>query len=148
MRLSLKKWAESEFKTDSQLNLIPTLFVKLRCEGHDFTDTSGTPAKSAAPLSKDPNVVSSQKEQDDIALAIELSLKEKGGRSASPKQASSTAINTPYVSFGFYPPLMRFTYQISPSPVGHLPIDERFRFVGASRRQAGGSAQSARAVRL
>lgn len=98
MRLSLKKWAESEFKKDSELDLIPSLYVKLRGEGHDFTDSTGTPAKSVAPLSKDPNVVSSQKEQDDIALAIELSLKEKGGRSTSPKQTSSGASNTPYVS--------------------------------------------------
>lgn len=93
MKLSLKKWAESEFKNDSELDLIPSLYVKLRSEGQDFTDTTGTPAKTVAPLSNDPNVVSSQKEQDDIAKAIELSLKEKGGRSTSPKQTS-----TPYVS--------------------------------------------------
>lgn len=88
MKLSLKKWAESEFKNDPELNLVPTLYLKLRAEGHDFTDSSAAPAKVAPPLSKDPNVVSSQKEQDDIALAIELSLKEKSARASSPKQST------------------------------------------------------------
>lgn len=78
MRASLKKWAENEFKSDSQLNLIPSLYQKLKAEGLDFTDTASQPTKTQAPLSKDPNVVSSQQEEDDIAKAIELSLKEKG----------------------------------------------------------------------
>lgn len=77
MRVSLKKWAENEFKNDSQLNLIPTLYQKLKSEGYEFTDISTPPVKSQPVLSKDPNVVSSQQEEDDIAKAIELSLKEK-----------------------------------------------------------------------
>lgn len=36
-------------------------------------------AKKSPQLSKDPNVVSNQQEVDDIAKAIELSLKEKSG---------------------------------------------------------------------
>lgn len=123
MKLSLKKWAESEFKNDSELDLIPSLYLKLRIEGHDFTDSTGTPAKSVAPLSKDPNVVSSQKEQDDIAMAIELSLKEKGGRSSSPKQASGGTAATPYVSkanSSFYNFLLLIDFQsaIYPSMTG------------------------------
>lgn len=78
MRVSLKKWSENEFKSDSQLNLIPSLYERLRSEGLDFNDTSAPKPKSQMPLSKDPNVVSSQQEEDDIAKAIELSLKEKG----------------------------------------------------------------------
>lgn len=78
MRVSLKKWAENEFKSDSQLNLIPSLYQKMKAEGLDFTDSASQPTKTQAPLSKDPNVVSSQQEEDDIAKAIELSLKEKG----------------------------------------------------------------------
>lgn len=89
--MSLKKWAESEFKSDPQLNLIPSLYHKLKEEGHDFTDSSTTPVKVPVVISKDPNVVSSQQEQDDIAKAIELSLKES--KSSSPKTFSS-----PYVS--------------------------------------------------
>ena len=77
MRVSLKKWADNEFKTDSSLNLIPSLHQKLKAEGFDFTENAG-PAPKIQPASKDPNVVSSQQEQDDIAKAIELSLKEKG----------------------------------------------------------------------
>lgn len=112
LRLALRKWAENEFKTDAELNLIPTLYQKLRSEGADFQDMAAGPATKVVHLSKDPNVVSSQKEQDDIALAIELSLKENnaaksdasGGRGSSPKQTtttttgSSSSISNPYAS--------------------------------------------------
>lgn len=33
----LKVWADGEFKTDPQLNLIPSLYAKLKSEGIDFT---------------------------------------------------------------------------------------------------------------
>ncbi|XP_067007912.1 signal transducing adapter molecule 1 isoform X2 [Anabrus simplex] len=71
----LKKWAEGDFKGDPQLNLIPSLYSKLKQEGVDFTPHTEMPRQSV-PLSKDPNVVSTQQEEDDIAKAIELSLKE------------------------------------------------------------------------
>ncbi|KAL9707490.1 hypothetical protein quinque_011008 [Culex quinquefasciatus] len=94
LKLCLKKWAEAEFKSDPQLNLIPSLYQKLRSEGHDFSDPATTP-KREQPLSKDPNVVSSQQEEEDIAKAIELSLKETkasggggGSSNQSPKMAS------------------------------------------------------------
>lgn len=71
----MKKWAEGDFKSDPQLNLIPSLYQKLKSEGYDFSE--GNPVtKKPVELSKDPNVVSSQQEEDDIAKAIELSLKE------------------------------------------------------------------------
>lgn len=95
LKLSLKKWAESEFKSDPQLNLIPSLYQKLKEEGHDFTDNSTAQVKVPVVLSKDPNVVSSQQEQDDIAKAIELSLKEN--KNSSPKTFSS-----PYVSVNMF----------------------------------------------
>ncbi|KAH8390994.1 hypothetical protein KR215_003339 [Drosophila sulfurigaster] len=114
MRQVLKNWAENDFKNDPELNLIPSLYTKLRIEGHDFSNlndkSSGksAAAKAAAlSLAKDPNVVSSQQEQDDIAKAIELSLKDS---KSSPKQqhtaskaASSTtssAYPSLYPSFG------------------------------------------------
>lgn len=81
LKLVLKKWSENEFKNDQELNLIPSLYEKLKQEGNDFSDSSA-PIKSQPVLSKDPNVVNSQQEEDDIAKAIELSLKEK---SASPQ---------------------------------------------------------------
>lgn len=70
------------------MNLIPSLYQKLKQEGQDFNDTAAQQVKSEVVLSKDPNVVSSQQEQDDIAKAIELSLKEK---SSSPKTTTSNA---------------------------------------------------------
>lgn len=38
----LKKWVEGDFKTDPQLNLIPSLYNKLKSEGHDFSSVSDT----------------------------------------------------------------------------------------------------------
>lgn len=96
MRVSLKKWAENEFKTDSQLNLIPTLYQKLKSEGYEFSDVVSPPVKSQPVLSKDPNVVSSQQEEDDIAKAIELSLKDKDGGGAVGGGKSQS--NSSYVS--------------------------------------------------
>lgn len=90
----MKRWAEGDFKADPSLNLIPTLYQKLKSEGHDFSEP--TQPKKEIQLSKDPNVVSSQQEEDDIAKAIELSLKET--KSMSPKTGSSynnkTSTNT------------------------------------------------------
>jgi len=89
LKQCLKKWAEGDFKADPQLNLIPSLYNKMKSEGHDFVDHS-TPAKREIEKSSDPNVVSSQQEEDDIAKAIELSLKEKFTPS---KAASSITAN-------------------------------------------------------
>lgn len=37
LKESLKKWAEEDcFKNDPQLNLIPTLYMKLKSDGVDF----------------------------------------------------------------------------------------------------------------
>ncbi|KAB0804255.1 hypothetical protein PPYR_01225 [Photinus pyralis] len=83
LKESLKKWAEGEFKSDPQLNLIPSLLFKLKSSGIDFTVE--TPAKKTMTLSKDPNVVQTQDEEDQIAKAIELSLKETSG---SPRSSS------------------------------------------------------------
>lgn len=38
----LKKWAEGEFKTDPQLNLIPSFYTKLKQEGVEFSTVSET----------------------------------------------------------------------------------------------------------
>jgi len=89
LKAMLKKWAEVDFKGEPQLALIPALYNGLRKEGIDFSHTSSPAAgrsKSkvkAAAASKDPNVVSSQQEEDDIAKAIQLSLAEsKSGQKA------------------------------------------------------------------
>lgn len=102
MRQVLKNWAENDFKSDRELNLIPSLYNKLRLEGYDFRNLNEKPPKLATKLTalKDPNVVSSQQEEDDIAKAIELSLKEA---KSSPKHqgsssAGGTAVSSAYVS--------------------------------------------------
>ncbi|KRT85338.1 SH3 domain-containing protein [Oryctes borbonicus] len=94
LKESLKKWAEEDaFKNDPQLNLIPSLYVKLKNEGIDFSVE--TPTKKTVALSKDPNVVQSQEEEDQIAKAIELSLKEA---SSSPRNYASTLSSSLYPS--------------------------------------------------
>lgn len=108
LKLCLKKWAESEFKSDPQLNLIPSLYGKLRAEGHDFSDPSVTP-KREAPLSKDPNVVSSQQEEEDIAKAIELSLKDSKSSTTSSSQSPkmhSTSGGSAASASSLYPSLL------------------------------------------
>lgn len=37
LRESLKRWSENEFKTDPQLNLIPSLYNNLKKKGVDFS---------------------------------------------------------------------------------------------------------------
>ncbi|XP_055308219.1 signal transducing adapter molecule 1-like [Sitodiplosis mosellana] len=93
MRISLKKWAENEFKTDHVLNLIPSLYLKLRSDGNDFNDTSTEVPQSQSKVCKDPNVVSSQQEEDDIAKAIELSLRDKNDDTAVKSQSLYPAMN-------------------------------------------------------
>lgn len=86
VRELLKKWAENDFKTDPQLNLIPSLYNQLKNKGYDFTSTSETAKRNANVLSKDPNVVTNSQEEEDIAKAIELSLKD----SKAQNQASAS----------------------------------------------------------
>ena len=69
------------------------MYNKLKQEGVDFSDSEAAP-KREVQLSKDPNVVSSQQEEDDILKAIELSLKEK----SSPKAQSSSYTSSLYPS--------------------------------------------------
>lgn len=89
LRLLIKKWAEQEFKNDPQLSLIPALYSKLKSEGMDFSSTEPKKAVTST-LPKNPDVVTSSQEEEDIAKAIELSLKE----SQSPKTMKSNNSNT------------------------------------------------------
>ena len=94
LRSLLKTWAEGEFKGVPQLNLIPSLYNALKREGVDFSSVSDQQAKKSQALPKDPNVVSSQQEEDDIARAIQLSLQENKGHTtkSSTSQANSTSL--------------------------------------------------------
>ena len=46
LRSILKSWAEGEFKGDSQLSLIPSMYMALKKEGVDFSSASDQPKKS------------------------------------------------------------------------------------------------------
>ncbi|KAH8374227.1 hypothetical protein KR200_004677 [Drosophila serrata] len=109
MRQVLKNWVENDYKNDRELELIPALYTKLRMERYDFRnlgdESSKSVAEKAAALPKDPNVVSSQQEEDDIAKAIELSLKEnkgspKTGSGAVTSSSTASAYPSLYPSFG------------------------------------------------
>ncbi|KAK9870579.1 hypothetical protein WA026_008141 [Henosepilachna vigintioctopunctata] len=93
LRECLKRWSENEFKSDSSLNLIPSLYVKLKNSGMDFNSTNDTPPKKPALMSKDPDVVESNEEEQQILRAIELSLKETSG-SPSTSLYPSTNLST------------------------------------------------------
>ncbi|CAH1772968.1 unnamed protein product [Owenia fusiformis] len=91
----VKKWAENEFKSDASLHLIPTLYNSLKKEGYDFSTSDTKTSTKVETLSKDPNVVNSQQEEDDIAKAIALSLKEE--QSSKTKTTTTSSL---YPSMG------------------------------------------------
>nr|CAI5853823.1 unnamed protein product [Callosobruchus analis] len=93
LRECLKRWAENEFKSDRELNLIPSLYTKLKASGLDFSTTDSV-VKKASAVSKDPNVVESQEEEEQILKAIELSLKD----SSSPRKTPATSNSSLYPS--------------------------------------------------
>lgn len=81
-KLILRKWAENEFKSDPELSLIPTFYLQLKKEGFDFTD----PSKPDLP--KDPNIVISDQEEEDIIKALELSMKDVKQTRSTPSGSS------------------------------------------------------------
>lgn len=119
LRESLKKWSENEFKSDPQLNLIPTLLSKLKTQGLDFS-IADTPVKKPAPLSKDPNVVETQEEEEQILKAIELSLKESG----SPRSTTNVSHSTTTSQTASLYPSMN-TVATTPGPVATPAKDPR-----------------------
>jgi len=75
----LQKWAENEFKSDPQLDLIPTLFNSLRGKGFDFPSDSPSKSKKSGhhhhhhKAKEHTAVATVQQEEADLAKAIELS---------------------------------------------------------------------------
>lgn len=110
-RQLVKKWAH-EFRSDSQLNLIPSLYEKLKSEGMDFSssDSSARRNRVSDAVLKNPDAVSSNQEEADIAKAIELSLREaqKGSGGKSSAKTSHSTSNTPS---SLYP-----TFDLQPTP--------------------------------
>nr|XP_042901326.1 signal transducing adapter molecule 1 isoform X2 [Parasteatoda tepidariorum] len=81
LKLLLKKWSCEDFKSDPQLSLIPSLYNSLKSEKVDFPATEAPVSKTSTLRLKE----TSQKEEEDLAKAIELSLKDSG---SSPKSHS------------------------------------------------------------
>lgn len=73
-KILLKKWAENDFKSDSQLNLIPSLYNKLKQDGINFSSDSTAPSPTAV-----------FREEQDLAKAIQLSLNDNKQHSNSIK---------------------------------------------------------------
>lgn len=95
LKSMLKRWVEGEFSKDAQYSLIPSLYSNLKREGIDFSNGDSGTKKTVTELPKDPLVVSSQQEEDDIAKAIQLSLQEN--------KASSGVAKTSGGGGGIYP---------------------------------------------
>lgn len=87
LRVLIKRWAEQDFKNDPQLSLIPALYNKLKSEGMDFSSADPPQRKNSLP--KNPDVVTSSQEEEDIAKAIELSLKDKPEAKSSKSSSGS-----------------------------------------------------------
>lgn len=86
----MKEWAVS-FKDDPQLSLIPTLYKELKAEGIDFPsesskDLSSKSSTSSSHSSSSMLSSSPEQEDEDLARAIQLSLKEAEG--SKPKVSS------------------------------------------------------------
>ncbi|KAA0202378.1 hypothetical protein HAZT_HAZT010901 [Hyalella azteca] len=90
LRQHLLAWSEGDFKSDSQLSLIPELVSKLRQQGYEFSKPE-SPRKKVE-YSNDPNVVNNKQEEDDIAQAIQLSLQ------TAPKSSTKTHSTSLYPS--------------------------------------------------
>ncbi|CAG0912369.1 unnamed protein product [Notodromas monacha] len=90
----LKKWAEGEFKTDPTLNLIPALYNKLQHSGVDFPAIEET---KSAKSTKTTGASVAQKEADDLAKAIELSLQE------TKKSAGASVVDAAKSPVSLYP---------------------------------------------
>ncbi|XP_076437982.1 signal transducing adapter molecule 2-like isoform X2 [Babylonia areolata] len=90
LKFLIKKWSEmSEFKDDAALSLIPALYEGLKKEGADFSDPDAGPKKTS-------EAVQAAKEEDDIAKAIALSLKD--AEKSGPKTSSSLYPTSNYPS--------------------------------------------------
>lgn len=103
----IKRWSEQEFRDNPQLSLIPSLYNRLKKEGVKFR-TADAP-KREMKLPTDPNVVTSNQEEEDIAKAIELSLKE----TTSPKSYNNKS------SSSLYPSIMNGSYSAAASSAGN-----------------------------
>nr|XP_022337453.1 signal transducing adapter molecule 2-like [Crassostrea virginica] len=94
LKMMIKKWAESkEFRDEPTLSLIPSFYSSLKSEGIDFNDPDA-PIKKTQPVSSNPDVANSQQEEDDLAKAIALSLKDSEKSSVKSTSLYPTGFNS------------------------------------------------------
>ncbi|KAH7967726.1 hypothetical protein HPB52_002079 [Rhipicephalus sanguineus] len=76
MKGLLKKWAQEDFSKDPQLSLIPSLYSKLKGDGVDFGPEGASDSQPSEQLVSRTSTKQQQQEEQDLARAIELSLRD------------------------------------------------------------------------